>query len=347
MHKVINIGLIGFGNVGQELARILLEKQQGWAAKESCTFQVSAISTRSRGALVNRQGIDLKRALDDINQSGSFNIENPDYKLLTVDDLINLDFIDVVIEITTLNIINGQPAADHIKNALLNGKDVITANKGPIAFYYGDLQALAEKVGQILLFEGTVMDCTPVFNLVHETLPACTINGFRGILNSTTNYMLTEMAAGESFEAALKKAQEQGFVESDPALDLDGWDAAAKVAALMNVFFNADITPPEIDREGITAISRDDLDKAKQAGETIKLLCEGYRSGDETYGRVKPVAIPITQPLAQIQGTSSALTIYTDLAGTFTIESYDPQIRQTAYALISDLFAIVRHSRQL
>jgi homoserine dehydrogenase len=345
MRKIINIGLIGFGNVGRELARILLEKENEWAEDKSSLFRISAISTRSRGALANRQGIDLNRALNDINLTGSFNSENPDYQVLTAAELTKLDFIDLVVEITTLNIKNGQPAADHIKSALLNNKDVITANKGPLAFYYDDLLALARKVGRQFLFEGTVMDGTPIFNLVRETLPACTISGFKGILNSTTNYILTEMAAGKSFEAALKKAQKQGFVESDPALDLDGWDAAAKVAVLMNVFLNAAITPPEIDRTGIGAVSQDELDKAKKAGKTIRLICEGYRKGNDYYGTVKPVAIPKTEPLAQIRGTSSALTIFTDLAGVITIESHNPQIQQTAYALISDLFAIAKHCR--
>jgi homoserine dehydrogenase len=343
MIRTVNLGLIGFGNVGQELARIFIEHEGEWASRFSTLFKVVAIATRTKGSLTNRTGINLNRALTDLSQSGSFNDKNPDYNTLTPHDLTSLDYVDLVIEITTLDIKSGQPATDHIKSALQNGKDVITANKGPLAFHFSNLQALAEKTKRRFLFEGTVMDGTPVFNLVRETLPACKIRGFKGILNGTTNYILTEMAAGIEYDTALDKARSLGFVESDPSLDIDGWDAAAKVAVLMNVFLNANITPPEIKRTGISNISQQELRIAETEGNTIRLICEGYREGNIYQGKVAPVAIPISSPLALIQGTSSTLTLFTDMAGTITIESYDPQIRQTAYALITDLFTVMKN----
>jgi homoserine dehydrogenase len=345
MSKIIRLGLIGFGNVGQELARILIEKKKDWAKNFMVSFKVVAVNTLNKGSLLNERGIDLKRALDDIAGKGVFSNSNPDFANLNTLDLIKLDSVDVVIEISTLNIQNGQPASDNLISALKSDKDVITANKGPIAFNYHELKNLASRMNRYLLHEGTVMDGTPVFNLIRETLIGCEIKSFKGILNSTTNYILTEMADGTKYELALDQARKLGFVEADPALDLDGWDAAAKVAALMNVIFDARITPHQVERTGITKIKETEIRDAEREGKTIRLMCEGYRDKNCCRGKVAPLAIPMDDPLASIKGTSSALTLNTDLAGEITIESHNPQIRQTAYALISDLFTIANKNR--
>jgi homoserine dehydrogenase len=340
MIKIIKLGLIGFGNVGQELARILIEREKDWAKKFKVSFKVVAVNTLRKGSLFNEKGIDLKRALADVAETGVFSNGNPDLAALNALELTRLDSIDVVIEVSTLNIENGQPASDHLISALKSGKNVITANKGPIAFYYHELKTLASMMNRYLLHEGTVMDGTPVFNLIRETLIGCEISSFKGILNSTTNYILTEMAAGTKYGLALDQARKLGFVEADPALDLEGWDAAAKVAALMNVIFDARISPHHVERTGITKIKEAEIRDAEREGKTIRLMCEGYRDKNGCRGKVAPLAISLDDPLASIRGTSSAITLTTDLAGEITIESHNPQIRQTAYALISDLFAI-------
>jgi len=340
MIKIIKLGLIGFGNVGQELARILIEREKDWAKKFKVSFKVVAVNTLRKGSLFNEKGVDLKRALADVAETGVFSNGNPDLAALNALELTRLDSIDVVIEVSTLNIENGQPASDHLISALKSGKNVITANKGPIAFYYHELKTLASMMNRYLLHEGTVMDGTPVFNLIRETLIGCEISSFKGILNSTTNYILTEMAAGTKYGLALDQARKLGFVEADPALDLEGWDAAAKVAALMNVIFDARISPHHVERTGITKIKEAEIRDAEREGKTIRLMCEGYRDKNGCRGKVAPLAISLDDPLASIRGTSSAITLTTDLAGEITIESHNPQIRQTAYALISDLFAI-------
>jgi homoserine dehydrogenase len=339
----LNLALIGFGNVGQEFCRILIERGRELLELYGFKCNVVAVNTRSKGSLLNKAGVDLNRALTNIKDKGRFLPDNPDFNPVTTAEIITRKDVDLIVEITTLNIENGQPAADHIAGALKNGKNVITANKGPIAFHYHDLKQLAEKEKRCFLFEGAVMDCAPVFNLVRETLPGCRITGFRGILNSTTNYILTEMAGGINFSTALQKAQELGFAEADPALDIEGWDAAAKVAALINVLLDAKITPPEIDRTGIGQITERDLEQARADNRVIRLLCEGYREGSSIHGKVAPAAIPFTDPLAHIEGTASTLTLNTDLAGKITIGIDDPQIRQTAYALLSDLLTIAKN----
>lgn len=341
--KKIRLALIGFGNVGKEFCQILIDKQQEWEEFFGCSFPVTAIVTFSRGALLNPEGIDLQQALLDIETTGCFDNSNLDLSRINGMDAVQLECVDLVIEITTLNIKNGLPAADHVKAALLAGKHVITANKGPVAFHYRNLQDLAEKQKRFFLFEGSVMDCAPVFNLVRETLPGCRVKSFRGILNSTTNYILCEMENGLSFEEALLTAQKMGWAEADPTMDIEGWDAAAKTSALLNVFSDAGITPHEVERTGISLISEVDIEAARREGKVIKLVCEGgIATNGKIYGRVTPTAIDLTDSLAGTGGTTSTLQLMTDLAGIITITIEDPKIGETAYALVSDLLTVCK-----
>jgi homoserine dehydrogenase len=342
--KEMNLALIGFGNVGREFARILVEREKEWAEKFSLKCKVVAISTLRRGTLLNEAGINLERALAGLETGEIFSPDDPDYSTIDPAGIAALEFVDTFIEITTLNIESGRPAADHIRAALSSGRNVITANKGPIAFCYRELKELAAEKEVHFLFEGTVMDCAPVFNLARETLPGCRITGFSGILNSTTNYLLGEIAAGRSFESALQTARDMGWTEADPSMDLEGWDAAVKTAALLNVLMDADISPHHIERKGIGGINRQSTDAAVKEGKVIKLLCEGHLKEGSIFGRVSPQAIPSTHPLAHVSGTSSALTLETDFAGRITVVIEEPKIRQTAYALVSDLLTIVKNS---
>lgn len=341
----MRLALIGFGNVAQEFARILLEKEKEWAVEYDEGFRVVAVSTRGKGSLVNPEGIDLRRALLDLHEGGSFSPENPDRARVSSLDIIGLDFVDAIIETTTLDIAGGQPATDHLRSALSRGKHAITTNKGPIAFAYRDLQALAASVGKAFLFEGTVLDGAPVFNLVRENLPGCRITGFSGILNGTTNYILTRMEEGEGFAAALETAQKYGWAEADPSMDIDGWDAAVKVTALLNVLMGAGITPGDIDRQGIGGITLETVREARSRGQAIRLLCEGALVEGKPVGRVAPVHLPADHALAQIRGTSSALTLKTDLAGELTVQIREPKIRETAYAVVADLLTVARRKR--
>lgn len=340
--KKLKLALIGFGNVGKEFVRILLEKKDEWSCEFDYEFLVTAISTRSRGCLVDPMGIDLNRALNEIESQGKFSKCNPAYSNLSTMEIIEADFTDIVVEITTLNIDTGQPAIDHIRSALNYKKHVITTNKGPIAHAYEELKLLAEMKKRHFMFEGTVMDGAPVFNLVRETLIGCDISAIEGIFNGTTNFILSEMDRGQSFDSALKTAQSQGWVEANPSMDIDGWDAVAKVTSLMNVLMGANITPQDIECIGISHITAEDLVNARKEGKTIKLLCQGYKKEDKFIGKVAPALIPLDHPLAQVRGTTTTVTFKTDFAGDITVEIKDPKIRQTAYAVIIDLLTIAK-----
>jgi homoserine dehydrogenase len=327
----LRLCLIGFGHAGQALARLLLNQKESLARDHRCRFSVTAIATRSRGGLVDADGIDLERVLENIRSRNRFSTQDGPLPNLTPTEMIRTVPADVAVEMTPLNISTGEPALTHIQTALSAGRHVITLNKGPIARAYRELRNLAESSGKRLLFEGTVMDGFPVFNLVRETLPGCRILGFRGVLNSTTNFILCEMEQGKSFSEALAEAQRLGIAEADADQDLDGWDAAAKTAALINVLMEGAATPEKVDREGIRHLKPEDVRKAGRQGKALKLICEARRTDDHIHARVAPAPLPLSDPLARTEGASSTLTLFTDLMGPVTLTEENPGISQTAY----------------
>jgi homoserine dehydrogenase len=262
-------------------------------------------------------------------------------------DVIDFGEYDVMCELTPINIMTGQPATDHIRRALELKKHVITANKGPIAWHYRELRDLAKKQGVQLCYEATVMDGVPVYNMAQETLRGCKITEIKGILNATTNFILTEMEKGISYEDAIEEGRRQGFVEADPSMDLDGWDASAKLTALMNVLMDETITPMDIDRIGISGITKEDLDKAAAEGKKIKLLCHGYLKDGKAIGEVKPTLVEKNDMAAIMDATMSYVTVNTDLMGEVTVveHAFEPEIDHTAYGVLSDLLRILTNTR--
>ncbi|MBB6214400.1 homoserine dehydrogenase [Anaerosolibacter carboniphilus] len=340
--KTLKIAMVGFGNAGKALARIILDKQKELSGTLEWELKIVAITTGSRGNLVDEKGIDLNRALQDLERQGSFDRQWEAYREWSTMEIIERVDYDVLIEISPLNIFTGQPAIEHINTAFGRRKHVITANKGPIAWAYHELISMAEKQRVHFFHETTVMDGTPVFNLVDETLPMCRVTGIKGILNTTTNFILEEMAEGKSFEDAVEEGKRRGFVEADPSMDIEGWDAAAKTAALLNVLMHANITPRDIQRKGIEDITHEDILRAQREGKVIKLICQGRVENGQVVGVVKPMEISKDHVFASVTGTSSILSIKTDLMGELTIIEHDPEIEQTGYGLFSDLLRLIR-----
>ena len=243
---------------------------------------------------------------------------------------------DVVFEASSLNRQTGQPAIDYLKAALESGAHAISANKGPVVHAYHELCALAAKNGREFFFESTVMDGTPIFSMFPHCLPAVQLRGFRGILNSTTNVVLTEMEKGLSLEEAVKRAQEIGVAETDPSDDLDGWDAAVKVAALTIVLMGVPIKLEEIERVGIRALPPEHVRAARAAGMRYKLICRAERTADgRVRASVKPEQLPMSDPFALLEGTTSALRLDMDVFGLSIIE-HKPGVIATAYGLLAD-----------
>jgi homoserine dehydrogenase len=257
-------------------------------------------------------------------------------------DFIRTCPADLIMEATWLNPQTGQPATDYARAALEAGRHVVTANKGPAAFAYKELSALARQQERGFFFESTVMDGAPVLVLGREALLATTVRRFRGVLNSTTNYILCALEKGVSIEEAVSQTQKMGLAEANPTNDLEGWDSTVKTVVLANVLMGADLRPPDVERTGITELAAADMQAALNTGERIKLVCEAVRDGDSVRASVRPTSLPLSDPLSQINGTNSALTIETDTLRQLTIIEGDPDPTTTAYGMLVDMINIAR-----
>ena len=342
---ILRLAIVGFGNVGHEFARMLLAKREGLLKRKGLDVEVLAICTRTKGSLLSKSALDLDKVLNHMKVQGSLKGYGAENKDLPTLGLIEECDADVLVELSTLNIENGQPAIDHIRTALELRMDVITANKGPVAFAFDQLRDAARTHGVHLRFEGTVMDGTPVFNLVEKTLPGCEIIGLAGILNSTSNFVIEEMLRGKTMQEAIREAQARGIAEADPSLDIDGWDAAAKITALANVLMGADTTPKNVRRTGVRNITEDELRRAASQNKKLKLVATAARVGADVVLEVKPQLVGPESAFYCVDGTSSALTIKTDLMGDITVLETGPGVTQTAYAVFSDLLLLVESIR--
>ncbi len=327
---ILRLVMIGFGNVGQEFARLLLSKREWLLKNRGLDVEVLAIATKSRGSLVSSCALDIEKVLGHLKEHRTLEGFGPENTKNTAFEIIDRSDADLMVELTTLNIETGQPAIDHIKAAFNMSMDVITANKGPIAHAYRDLRSMARSRSVHFRFEGTVMDGTPIFNLVEKTLPGCEITGLEGILNSTSNFVIAEMTLGNTMDAAVKEAQSRGIAEADPSLDIDGWDASAKITALANVLMDADTNPKKVARKGIREVTRADIEAAAKKGKKIKMIACAKPVGESIELSVCPQMIGSDSPFWSVDGTKSALTIKTDLMGDLTIIEGCGEISHTA-----------------
>lgn len=335
------LAFLGFGNVGKALAELLLRKRVDIEEKTGVTFSVSGIATGSRGVAVDSEGLDLNRALELLKSGHSL------AQLASSPDTDSQAFIqscgaDMLFETIPVNYETGQPAVDYIRAALELGMHVATANKGPVVHAYRELTDLAASKGVKFYFESAVMDGAPVFALFRETLPAAQIRAFRGVLNSTTNLILTRMEAGEHFAEAVRYAQSIGIAETDPSGDVDGWDAAIKVSALATVLMGVPIKPQDVERTGIRAITLEDITNAKAAGKRWKLVCEAYWDEGKLQATVAPQMVPMDSPLFGVEGTTSMIQIESDVLGKLSLIEEDPGPHTTAYGLLADFLNAVK-----
>jgi homoserine dehydrogenase len=336
-----DIAFIGFGTVGRGLADLLIEKKTELKEKYGLEYCVVAISDIKTGSILDDNGIDLKEALRLADSNISIETMPAKKKGLSALETIKESSSNSIVEVTWTNITDGEPGYSHMKTALSSGKHVVTTNKGPIALHYNDLMAIASAKGAKLKFKGTVLSGTPTFNLFDGPLAACSPSSIRGIVNGTTNLILSEMEKGRSYAEVLKDAQRMGYAEADPTMDVDGWDAAAKVTILANYFYGISITPKDVKRKGITSIALGEVMAAKARGERIKLIARADKKGSNVEVSVSPVPMPTTDPLANIMGVTNALTFTTDCLGDITIVGPGAGRRATGYALLTDLISIV------
>lgn len=336
------LALLGFGNVGQALARLLLKKQQDIQKQYDITYRVTGIATGSHGMAVDPDGLDLQKALDLMEVKHSLREISARPASATDMDFIRICGANVLFENTPVDYASGQPAIDHLRTALQVGMHAITANKGPVVHAYQQIAKEAATRGRKFYFESTVMDGVPIFSLFRETLPAASLKSFKGILNSTTNLILTRMEAGESFEQAIAYAQSIGIAETDPSGDIDGWDAAIKVCALATVIMGIPLKPDQVTRTGIRLITPAQVASARDAGKRWKLVCSAQRSGDQVIASVAPEMVGPDSPLYGVDGTSSIVQFESDVLGPLSIIETNPGPETTAYGLLADFINAVR-----
>ena len=316
----MRIAMYGFGNVGRALARMLIATQ--------APFTVTALVTKTHGAVVHNGGIDLSTIL-----------AGTDLSLGAAPPIASLP-ADILVEMTPLDPIKGEPALTYIREALAAGMHVVTANKGPIARAYRELEALAAKHGRTLRFEATLADCLPVFTLRRAALPLAKITAIRGIVSSTNNHILTAASIGVPFADALAEAQRLGIAEADPRNDLQGHDAAAKSTILANVLMGADLMPEDVVREPIDERAASAARAAAKSGDRVRPLIEIARRDGVVVASFGPRRLGPLDPLYAVDDFSMGLVFDTDLAGRVVVQLHDPHVDQVAYAILTDLLDI-------
>ena len=330
------LAFLGFGNVGKALAALLLHKRTELSERYQLTFSVTGIATGRHGAAIAAKGIDLETALALV--IGGEHLERLSLEPAPLDsfDFIRRCGADLLFETTPVNYVDGQPAVDYIRQALELGQHVVSANKGPVVHAHRQLTELARSRGVKFYFESAVMDGAPIFSLFRETLPAALLYRFQGVLNSTTNLILTHMESGETFDQAVAYAQKIGIAETDPSGDIDGWDAAVKVAALVTVIMGIPLKPQQVDRQGIRTITPKAVAEAASQGKRWKLVCSALRNGDRVEASVRPELVDHLSPMYAVEGTTSIMQFETDILGKLSIIEENPSPHTTAYGCLAD-----------
>jgi homoserine dehydrogenase len=339
----LRILILGYGHVAQAFLPLLASRSE-WLGRESGIRPViTGIGSRSRGLYIYSDGINadlLAREQDPLSLLSSAGTRMENFE--TFIQAGKKAGASLFIELTTLNPLDGQPALRHIRKAFESGMDVITANKGPVAYAQRELQSLARRYAIQFRFESAVMDGLPLINMAEFTLPAVGIQSFKATLNSTSTLVLNMIEQGYSFDEAIGKAQQIGITENDPWYDLDGWDSVMKTTILANSLLEGNLTPKIVEREGIRNLTTDEICAAALAGSPYRLVSQAHRKNGVFFAEVRPRRISSDDTLRIGKGTTGVISIETEAMGTITLVEHEPSVMQTAYGVLSDLITIVR-----
>lgn len=328
----MRIILVGFGVVGQNVAKLLLSRDEDLYALYGMKPRIVAV-VDSKGSAVSTSGLDLHKLLETKKTKGSVSKYGDDADRDVANIIESVDS-EVVVEVTQTNLKTGEPGMKHMITAIKNGRNVITANKGPLALALPSLIELADYNDVILRFSGTVGGGTPILEFAKRCLKGDRIVSFRGILNGTTNYILTRMEEGLSFSDALNAAKEKGYAEAEPSLDVDGYDAAAKLVILANWVMGMKVTMKDINFTGIGNVTTNDMKNALKNNNAIKLIAASNKGLT-----VKPTEVPKKDPLC-VNGTLNAVTFSSEYSGEQTIIGRGAGGMETASAVLRDLIEI-------
>ncbi len=340
-----NLCFLGLGNVNRALVRLLAAREAELRDQHGIEFRITGVASRRIGWIADLNGLATHEVLSGnlSQESGAGNTSRTGASALQdhVRSWLETAQADVLFEATSLNAQTGQPAIDHLQAALERGAHAITANKGPVVHAYEELTALAARQGRRFLFESAVMDGVPIFSLFRDSLPLVQLHGFRGVLNSTTNVIIGGMEQGLSFDESLRRAQELGVVETDASDDIDGWDAAVKVAALVRVLMGVKLDLKEIQRTGIRGLTGEAVRAARSDSRPYKLVCRARNTGDGIRASVAPEQVTLSDPLALVEGTSSIVYFETGIFPGLAIVEDNPGLDATAYGMLADFIRAV------
>jgi homoserine dehydrogenase len=287
----------------------------------------------SKGIAHSQTGLDLERVLNVKEKYGE--VGKYSESIFNTDNYIENIDAEVLLELTPTNLTTAEPGLSHIISGLRTKKNVITVNKGPLALSFSSLVELSEYNNVMLRFSGTVGGGTPVLDFAKHCLKGDRITSFTGILNGTTNYILTKMANGLHFSEALQDAKEKGYAETNPILDIDGDDAAAKLVIMANWIMGYRVTLKDVDKTGITNIDQEEIIKATREGKSLKLIA----TCDKEQLFVKPIPISKDDPIC-VNGTLNAVTFQSEHSGAQTIIGKGAGGVETASSVLRDLIEI-------
>jgi homoserine dehydrogenase len=339
------IALLGFGTVGQGLVEILHERGDHLKDSIGLNTRVVAITDMMKGAIYHPDGLDLSEVMKAIKEKGSLDDYPSVPGLIRGWDsfqTIRESNADTVVEVTYTDVKTGQPAIDHCKQAFESGKNVVMSNKGPVALAYKELLELSNEHNVRWGFEGTVMSGTPALRLPLTSLVGNNIREISGVLNGTTNYILTKMEEGISYDKALSDAQALGYAEADPTSDVEGYDAMYKIVILANLVMNAPLKKEDVACQGISHLTLDDIEAAAAEGKRWRMIAKATKEGDQISAKVGPELIDASNPLAGLQGGTNAVTYDCDLLGPVTLVGAGAGRMETGFSLLIDLINVGR-----
>ena len=337
----IRIGLVGYGTVNQGFVQLMIKHNQSCS---NTKFVVVGVSDLRMGFAGSAAGLDLEglSALS-VEDGALAELENGS-SISSNESLLDEELgAQIIAEATFTNSTDGQPSLNLCQQAIDRGIHVVTTNKGPIAFGYSDLCERSRRHGVQIGLEGTVMSGTPILRWARTCFPGEKLTAARGILNGTSNYILSEVESGRTFEDALLEAQQLGYAEADPSSDLEGHDVRLKVAILAKLVFGADIRPIDIPTEGIIGLTEDDVQHALAKNEHWKLIGQVERINGRVEAKVGPALLPASDPLSKITGNPNALELETSLLGPVMMTGPGAGRAETAYAMYADTLSIAQY----
>jgi homoserine dehydrogenase len=337
----VRIALTGFGSVGKGVAEILLEQGIEYTETYGVDLVLTGIADRG-GAVANPSGVELEEALRVKAAHGTVAASSRGKPGLAGNDFLREAQSQVLIEAASTNFEDAEPGWSYLRAAFANHMDVVLASKGALVLHFADVMKAAEERGARVLFSGAVGAPLPVLELADRMLVGAGITGFEGIVNATANQILSTMSAGASYEEGVARAQRDGIAETDPTLDVDGWDAAAKAVIIANAVLGGSLRLPDVAREGVRGVTRADLDDARSQGQSIKLIARAVQTGSGLRAEVKPERRPLADVLGRLRGSEMGIVYHTTRLGTVAATVAGTGGLSTALTVLRDVINLAR-----